>query len=428
MDELSHIKKLANQCKYYEDLYDILWKLNEDNDKKFSQNISIGLFNIACGGFGDIIVCKTFHDYLKEWYPRSKITICTTSPEKYSELGIRGKIVHLRSKTGKDEECVEYGQLKRIPKEKFDIMVVIPIINQSFQINQFKKMIPYANVFNTFTVSEYNGLFPPYTFPIGVGNGNMGILLNDFKLKQQTLMKKPYAVVYIQPSPEWGIHAKYCFQSYLEMIGKNYSKHKHFEIVIPNWILEEMDGNKAFYYTVKKILGKNYKNIDIIYPDKGVFHMMEDETNKTRIVLRGDILPQKRDIFISIMKDSVQDILVTGDQSFTDIISCCRGKRVWYQIAPWKKDFANNLFKHMPNKYFKSFKTSCGTLQSVDTNIDWKNFLKEYDFRIHGKKRFDSILKGREQMMKTPYLKELLNIIEHSRYLETALKKIKQLK
>ena len=54
--------------------------------------------------------------------------------------------------------------------------------------------------------------------------------------------------------------------------------------------------------------------------------------------------------------------------------------------------------------------------------------LKEYDFRIHGKKRFDSILKGREQMMKTPYLKELLNIIEHSRYLETALKKIKQLK
>ena len=72
------------------------------------------------------------------------------------------------------------------------------------------------------------------------------------------------------------------------------------------------------------------------------------------------------------MKDSVNDILVTGDQSLTDIISCCKYKRVWYQIAPWKMEFSENLFKHLPNKNLKSFKTSCGTLKSADTNIDWK--------------------------------------------------------
>ena len=35
------------------------------------------------------------------------------------------------------------------------------------------------------------------------------------------------------------------------------------------------------------------------------------------------------------MKDSVEDILVTGDQSLTDVLSCCKSnKNVWYQIAP----------------------------------------------------------------------------------------------
>ena len=84
--------------RHFEDLYDLLWRYYEKNtlERRHYHNISIGLFNIPCGGFGDIIVCKTFHDYLKKWYPRSKITICTTSPEKYNELGIRGKIVHLK--------------------------------------------------------------------------------------------------------------------------------------------------------------------------------------------------------------------------------------------------------------------------------------------------------------------------------------------
>ena len=83
-------------------------------------------------------------------------------------------------------------------------MIVIPIINYVFNIKKFKKLIPYANVFNTFSVSEYNGEFPPYTFPIGVGKGQLGLLFNRFPIKQQNLIKGPYALVYIQPSPAWG--------------------------------------------------------------------------------------------------------------------------------------------------------------------------------------------------------------------------------
>ena len=151
------------------------------------------------------------------------------------------------------------------------------------------------------------------------------------------------------------------------------------------------------------------------------------KNSKSKITFRADILPQKREIFISLMKDSVRDILVTGDQSLTDILSCCKRKRVWYQIAPWKQGLAKNLHKYLPNQYYGTFKTSCGTIRNVDLNIDWRKFLKDYDFRIHGRKRMDSILIGNFYYQKYPIFKKIPKLIEGSRYLETAQDKIKKL-
>ena len=132
---INEIKRLSHESKYYEDLYDIFWKVSEKNrvnDEEYN-NISIGLFNTPCGGFGDIIVCKTFYDYIKEWYPTAKISICTTSPQKYKDLGIDGNIYKLTGKDGNDhEECVEYDKLVLKKKIKFDIMIAIPIINKTF--------------------------------------------------------------------------------------------------------------------------------------------------------------------------------------------------------------------------------------------------------------------------------------------------------
>ena len=127
------------------------------------------------------------------------------------------------------------------------------------------------------------------------------------------------------------------------------------------------------------------------------------------------------------MKDSVRDILVTGDQSLTDILSCCKRKRVWYQIAPWKQGLAKNLHKHLPNKYYGSFKTSCGTIKNVNLDIDWRDFMKEYDFRKQGKQRMDSILIGNAYYQKNPTFQKIAELIEGSRYLETAQKKISKL-
>ena len=438
MDPLKSMYQMTHKMNKFEDLYNKLWRYHIDHklERKHYHNISIGLFNIPCGGFGDIIVTKTFHDYLKQWYPSAKITICTTGPDKFKSLGLSTRnIIELGAINVWDEEegseCQSYDNLKFKKKpNKFDLMIAIPIINDPFEIKKFKKLVPYANVFNTFSVSEYNGEAPPYTFPIGVGRGQLGLLMNDFKIKQQNLMKKPYALVYIQPSPNWGVHSKYCFLSYLEMICRIYGKkHTKFQVVIPQWIDEEVFKNDTFRRKIIKIIKGYYDSIYFIDKEggRGAGPIYDKKNSKSKITFRADILPQKREIFISLMKDSVRDILVTGDQSLTDILSCCKRKRVWYQIAPWKHGLARNLEKHLPNKYYRSFKTSCGTIKRVDLDIDWRKFMKDYDFRIHGRKRMDAILVGNYHFKENKNFQNLLSIIEHSRYLETAQKKIKKI-
>ena len=66
--KVSEVMKNIQQSKHYEDLYNVLWKSCEPEylQRKHYKDVSIGLFNVPCGGFGDIIVTKTFHDYLKK--------------------------------------------------------------------------------------------------------------------------------------------------------------------------------------------------------------------------------------------------------------------------------------------------------------------------------------------------------------------------
>ena len=430
MDQIDLIKKIIKESKSYSDLYDLSWKIYSSSkiEIKHSDNITIGLFNVPCGGFGDVILTKTFHDYLIEWYPKSKVKICTTGINKYKSIGITDNLLELKRKDNNnydDGECSSFDKLRLNNAPKFDIMFIVPIINYQFNYNKFRTLIPYSNYFNTFTMSEYNGEFPPYTLPIGVGNDNLGIMFNNFKMKQQKLIKKPYALVYIQPSPSWGVHARYCFLSYLEMICKKYYKrYPKFQIIIPDWIHEDINYDNQFYYKFKNIVQKYYKNLKIIYPDDEVI-LFENDKEKTLLTLRGDILPQKRDIFISLMKDSINDILVTGDQSLTDIISCCKYKTVWYQIAPWKSGLAKKLSEHLPNKYLNTFQTSCGNLGSININIDWTNFMKKYDFRIHGKKRINSIIISNYNIKQNQsFFDKLLKIIQKSRKIKSVIEKI----
>lgn len=436
-DLVSTIKRISKKYNYLEDYRDILWEIfdNKRIKEEHYKNVSVGLFNIPCGGFGDIIICKTFYDYIKDWYPGIKVSICSTSPEKYKDLGIDGTIhkLHIKNKSShnddKPDECKRFDQVVLKRRIKFDIMIIVPVINDPLNMNQFKKLIPYANVSNTFTMGEYNGVAGPYTFPTGVGGYNLGLLFNKYPIKQQTLIKKPFAMIYIQPPPDWGHRSKYCFLSYMEMICKKYrQKHPSLSVIVQDWITDDLLNDNNIFYKLKKIISKSYDSFDIVTGDgTETFFINKKQKPKSKIIFRGDILPQKREIFISLMKDSLPDILVTGDQSITDVFSCCKRKQVWYQVAPWKKEFSEELAKHLPNKYYETFKTSCGTLKSIKQDTDWKQFMKQYDFRVHGRKRMDAVLLSVYYMKLEPVLQQLIPIIEKSRYIETAQEKINQL-
>ena len=185
-------------------------------------------------------------------------------------------------------------------------------------------------------------------------------------------------------------------------------------------MIDDLNDSPQFKTRFKKALKPYYTNV-LIHSADGE-HGFIDGDGGHSLVLRGDILPKPRPEFISLMKYSVQDILLTGDQSITDCFSACSNKHVWYQIAPWKTDFADNLAKCIPDKHIDNFRTTCGTLKGINQKINYKPFLKEYDFRKLGKVRMDSILNF---VYNKDDFKEYMEIILHSRNKESVLKKLK---
>lgn len=426
-------------------IYESIEKLNMkllSKDKK----IKIGLINLPCAGFGDIIVCKTFYDYLKIWYPGVDATICTTTPDKYDKLNIKCKKVELvyPYSSWQGAECKHIGQLKlkRVNKKiiKFDMLIFVPVINYEFNIKEVQKCFPYANRFNTFSISEYNGDFPPYTFPIGVGKSYwkedyLGLFLTDnLKIPKQTIIKKPYALAYTAGhDTAANTHTNTCILSFIEMICKKYyKKYKRFQIVIPPWFKDELLElgfltGASLKTRLNKIVKKYYSSSHLVYLDDDKKERKESLFDKEKdtsvFIIRGDILPKPREIFISLMKDSVDDILLTGDQSLTDGLSYCKKKkRIWYQVVPWKQEFAYELGKVIPNKYLDNFRTSCGVIKGIKMPLDNIELIKKYDFRKLGKRRMDALL-IQNRLLKNKMIKDYIECFETSRKKETILKK-----
>ena len=227
--------------------------------------IRVALINIPCGGFGDIVNCKTFSDYLNEWYPNMKVTICTAAIDKFKSLGIKTKdLVELKAKKVWDKEegaeCQEFHNLKFAKKmPKFDIIIVVPMVNDYFSVNQLKKLIPYANPYNSFSVSEYNGEYPPYTFPIGVGEGQLGLMLTNIKIKKHNYIQPPYALAYTAGHDRGqGVltHTNLCILSFIEMICKKYKKYKKLQLIIPPWFCSDNEDKEISLLTSPQLKTK----------------------------------------------------------------------------------------------------------------------------------------------------------------------------
>jgi hypothetical protein len=388
--------------------------------KACARGIKILLLNAPCNGFGDLIFALKLSTYLVEWYG-AQVTLATTFEKGLLSLGADPKYV-VGLVGGKRSQCRRFALLKlnkSIPEQ--DLIFVAPIqIDFSPSISDVKKIIPYANRWNTFSFSEYNdSINKNFTFNTGVGGDRDGVLLtkptkNRGKPKG---LKNPYAIIYVAGSLS-GVDK--CIVSFVEMIAKKYyKKHRKLDVVIPPWFVKENVDKQ-----LRSKVAKYYPNISIVQKDKPPIEISEGYDDDNTLTFRCDILPVPNKLMMQLMSNSIDDILLTGDQSITDALSCCSKKNIFYQIAPWKSDLGKNLAKELPNIYLKKVSTSCGTLKAISYKSNYAKFVKKWDFRYRARGKMDAIVLSALAIKNDDDIAKLTNLIASAKTLPGIKRKV----
>lgn len=376
-----------------EKVKETFWKSFLGRREKIDTGIKIVLLNCPCNGFGDLIFALKLSDYLKEWY-NANVTIATTLEKGLLDLGAdKNSVVGLVNKKGKASlQCRRFRYLS-LNKEiqTPDLIFVAPMqVDYSPSYEDVKFLIPGSNKLNTFFFSEYNDtLNKKFDFNTGVGGKRDGIFLTTIKKVEEVRdtykLGENYSLIYIAKTLA---RVSSCVYGFLELIASKYDVNV-FQIIVPDWF----EGEGVFENKKFKLLTEYYDRI--LLREKGgekVLYHHDGSGSRRVLIFRADILPVGNVKMISLLKGSVDDILLTGDQSITDGISCCPEKTIWYQIAPWKTDLAKNLAKEIPNKYYLKKSLSCGTVKAVNYKHDHKNFSLKWDFRRKSKEKMDAIL------------------------------------
>ena len=384
-------------------------------------SLKLVILNSPCMGFGDIIFAIKVASYIRQWY-KCTVHIATTQPDNFIKLGEKSSnLIRLSSGNSALKQCRKFKLLKpysmngkaiNMKKTNYDAIFVAPLSSDfSPEYKDVKSIIPYSDKYNTFFFSEYNDSSnKDFHFHTGVGKGKCGLLLNDAHTKKPSFTKNRYAVVYIAETIDRSYN---CFLSFIEMIVKKYSSYKEFEVVVPPWVGDYIKDKSS---KVKKFCAPYYDNV-VLYDaqDEEIIYSREEDNNGSTLYIRADILPLPNSEMISLMKYSVRDILLTGDQSVTDAISCCSSeKNIFYQIAPWKKSFAQQLSRELPNKYIEKQKTSCGTLKAINYKSNYKKFVKKWDFRRLAKPKMTAIMKMCALRRKSTSMSDYIDVVSHS--------------
>ena len=381
------------------------------------------ILTAPCFGFGDVIFSIKLRKYIETWYKNSTVWTATTRPDLFKKVESLSRLITLELKNKSTAsanasdalECRKFSSLKfkeRIPNQ-IELVFVAPLISD-FIINfsDVKRLIPSSSHWNTFFFTEYNDPTKKAAFPTGIGKGNLGIFLTDVPKASVSTVKK-FELVPGEYAFSWLSHgnaidgAERCMLSFMEMVIKrNVRKGLVFQLVVPPWVQKMFNDPKEFnterqLVNFKKISSPYFKDVSIVVKNTGFISGGKKELLSfkgrerapgNKLIVRTDIFPVSNDILVQIVKFSVKDVLTTGDQSLTDVLSCCPNKNIWYQVVPWKKNLADNLAKELPNSFIKKKSTSCGALKTFQTKQNPENIIRKYDFRKTGKDRMDGIV------------------------------------
>lgn len=437
LQSMSSITGLIKKTRQYNDLYNISWKiqLSKQFPKKLPSDFKVVLVNNPCFGFGDIIFCLKIYSYIKEWYNITPV-IATTKPEPFVSNGITN-LIGLKIPKVAYEECEDLKMMKAykvdhqgkmtgrisLSKSKFDLILATPWIGTDYAPNHntIKRIFPYSNRFNTFLFSEYNPSSSHlYDFPTGIGKGLFGMLLTQTQSSEfdyKALLPNPYVMVHLTPDPRVNSHM--CLYSFVKYIVKKYATlHPLLDIVIPSHILE----NKPIFYKIKKYIREKNLYDDLLVIEKNKRHPI---TLAKRILrFRTDVTPLPYDKYTFLFQKCLPDVLITGDQSVTDIASCCKNYTMFYQLMPWKRSFARNLAKVIGANHIKRASTSCGLEKmALDQKSNLASIAQHHDFRKLAKPKFDAIVLAALGRRSNTIQRTFENIVLSSRKKKTVLGK-----
>jgi len=404
-----------------------------------NDNLKIIVVAAPCHGLGDVIFALKCARYLRYGFggdgdnnkPYSRdVTIVTPSPELFRKVGLalNGrapiKLVRLGQKNSTRASCrrlQKYERPRALPRTVDLIFVAPHQIDFDVDYADVRALFHESNPFNTVFVSEYNdSLTKGHDLATGLGGGRLGLLFDGARpapVSQTPLPRamlgagKRYALAYASQD----VGYKGCARAFAELVMKRYSgttgsgtnatgsgtngSGSGMQLVVPRWIAEKLSRSRAFLQSARTY---GYTDVYTVFNDDAnaepTHHVTDDDDGRCHqvFVIRGDILPVTRPQMLTLMRHSVSDILVTGDQSLTDIVDCCAAdKRIWYQTAPWKSGFAKALATILKRPALANATTSCGSvkLRSIDTNRHSAQKLKrDCDFRVLAKPVIDAIV------------------------------------
>jgi hypothetical protein len=433
----------------------------EDQDRPFR----ILIYCILLGGMGDISFANTLFNYLKEWTNEENMDIKIalydqdgeeSARKKQKIFGLSDFDVIILSKNRYASSI--YGELNpSISCNYFDLYLLAPVtmslvydrieryafnnetkdeipaiiedmeevsgrlVNgmkscmtmKNIIVNDLQKQFLNVDMRNTFLFSVYNAeddanADSDFDFSTGIGPTKCGILLTDadvlpITVLPQNLQNEKFVLIYVNFSgesrrsdPERYEITSRCIADFIKNIADTYTGQTDIHVILQKHVYDELDLQElSCSMEVWEIVEDGRLEKYAIYENGG-----------HKLIFRTDILPVNSLIFKQLIYYSQPEILMTGNQSVTDIISCCTDKKLWYQSDPWTESFGEGLTKYGGAKKCSRYDDgNCVYNDDSTVVVSRLDNIKEYfDFRKISKDKILNIIdEAKERRFKSDF-------------------------
>jgi hypothetical protein len=347
-----------------------------------------------CDNFGDVVFAMKIGKYLNDWYGKLVHVHYAGDSDKFGQLGVpKSQVTDLEG----EYECVNLGRFKPArPLRGYDVYLIAPLtMGNTPSYRSARALLPDSTRDNTFFMSEYN--MPKdsdIAFQTGVGAGRLGLLFFGDEPhrghRRPPALPNPYVLMYMnKDDPD----VRPCYRSFLAMVTAEYGSKRKLDVVMPAWAVDHVRDDLD---AVADVLDDRFSTLRLV--TKGgppqVVHM--DPASASHVLtLRFDVLPVPFARMAPLYRHALPHALLTGDQSITDFLDVRGGKRAsypYYQTMEWKRGLAQQVAAEMPQRFWKSARTSCGGLQAVGYRPDVHGFIRDNDFRRLGRPLMDAII------------------------------------